>query len=48
MVSNDFDAGINLGIPLDEATNGRAETGGQTTSGQECDFLGFAHGFFLM
>ena len=43
-VGNDFNGGVNFGVALNEAANSGAETGGQTACGQECNFLGLAHG----
>jgi len=48
MIGDDFDAGIDLGVTLDQAADGGAETGRETASGQECNFLGFAHGFSII
>jgi len=42
-IADDFNAGIDLGIALDKAANGRAEAGGQTTCRENGDFFGLTH-----
>ncbi|OQB95837.1 MAG: hypothetical protein BWX86_01059 [Verrucomicrobia bacterium ADurb.Bin122] len=39
-VGDDFDVGRDLGVALDEATDGGAEAGGEATSREKCNFLG--------
>ena len=42
-IADDFNRGIDLGVALDEAANGRAEAGGQTACRENGNFLRLTH-----